>query len=320
MIALRAKLEEALGIHIADGAWTSIKTPADVIRIVATEETPATFIPASPPAVERRAYRLNMPQMALGGMSESWLFKEIGDIHWSIITTALGMPSSRLTDGSGNRLYATLTRLRLISTASLAAYAENETVTINAHGSRYGAGMFFTKAVIQGEGRSAQVEVMSTFSKLGEAGANRSLVKGQPEIPPGFSIPTLSDLPEFAKEYRARRELRPEPPIFECEYDIIPCHDINGVGLLYFAAYPTINDICAMRYAGRSIMEDFATRERDVLYFANCDPNETLIYRIHSWRAVGDRIEIEESLSRKSDGVRMAHTVTVKDRRHAREA
>ena len=305
---------------MADWSSTAVNRPADWIRIAATGETPPAGIPAGQPAVVRRAYRLNMPQMALGGMSESWLFKEIGDIHWSIITTALGMPSSRLTDGSGNRLYATFTRLRLISTASLAAYTENESITINAHGSRYSAGMFFTEAMIEGEGRSAQAEVMSTFSKLGEGGANRSLVKGQPEIPPGFSIPTLSDMPEFATEYRTRRELRPEPPIFECEYDIIPCHDINGVGLLYFAAYPIINDICAMRYAGRSIMEDFATRERDVLYFANCDPNETLIYRIHRWRAAGDRIEIEESLSRKGDGVRMAHTVTVKDRRHSRQA
>ena len=100
-------------------------------------------------------------------------------------------------------------------------------------------------------------------------------------------------MPVFATDYRTRRELPPEPPIFECEYDIIPCHDINGVGLLYFAAYPIINDICAMRYAGRSIMEDFATRERDLLYFANCDPNETLVYRIHRWHAAGDRIEIE---------------------------
>ena len=99
MIALRAKLEQALGMQITDTAWTSISTPADLIHIIATGESSATGTAARAPAVERRAYRLNMPQMALGGMSESWLFKEIGDIHWSIITTALEMPSSRLTDG-----------------------------------------------------------------------------------------------------------------------------------------------------------------------------------------------------------------------------
>ena len=37
-------------------------------------------------AIERRSYDLNMPQMALGGLSESWLFKELGDIHWRLIT------------------------------------------------------------------------------------------------------------------------------------------------------------------------------------------------------------------------------------------
>lgn len=29
-------------------------------------------------------------------------------------------------------------------------------------------------------------------------------------------------------------------------------HDINGVGLLYFATYPTISDICELRYLGRA--------------------------------------------------------------------
>ena len=314
MITLRAKLEQSFEILIDDEVWTSVVTPADVVRIVSAIETRRTDGARSAPAGARRAYSLNMPQMALGGLSESWLFKEIGDIHWTIITDGLRMPSSELKDGNGQRLYATFTRFQLSATASVVAYAENERVAIDAQTSRYGAGLFFTEATLQGDGKSVRASVMSSFSKFGETGANTSLLKGQPEIPPGCAIQALADLPEFAREYRARRSAKLAEPIFECEYQIIPCHDINGVGLLYFAAYPMINDICAARHAGRSFMTHFATRERDVLYFANSDPDETLVFRTHQWRASDARIEMEASLSRKSDGVLMAVMVTVKDR------
>jgi len=255
-----------------------------------------------------------MPQMALGGLSESWLLKEVGDVHWSVITRGLGMKSSRLTDAGGNRLYATFTRVQLSSTAPLAAYAENETIIIDAKTSRYGAGMFFSDAAVQGDGRSAQVRVMSSFSKYGEAGANTSLLKGQPQIPDDCAIPDHADLPQFGHAYRSQRASALAAPLFECQYEIIPPHDINGVGLLYFAAYPMINDICAARYAGPAFARDFSTQHRDVFYFANSDPDETLIYRIHRWSADDDAVEMEASLSRKSDGVTMAAIVTGKKR------
>jgi probable biosynthetic protein (TIGR04098 family) len=315
MLTLRTKLEQLLGTTIDDEAWTSVVTPADVLRVVATPVYRDTRIASmAPAAAERRRYELNMPQMALGGLSESWLFKEIGDIHWSLITSGLRMPSSRLTDAGGNRLYATFTRFQLSSTAPLAAYAENEIITIDAKTSRYGAGMFFSDLGLQGAGRSAKARVMSSFSKYGEAGQNTSLLKGQPEIPAGCEIPDHADLPEFGHEYRARRAQELAAPIFECEYEIIPPHDINGVGLLYFAAYPIINDICAMRFAGRSFARDFSTQHRDVFYFANSDPDETLIYRIHRWSSGDDGIDMEAALSRKSDGVPMAYMVTGKRR------
>ena len=257
MLTLRTRLEQSFATMIDDDSWTSVITPGDVVRILARmersavtsieqfREAPAPYLGGAPavravsiaPAGERRIYDVNMPQMALGGLSESWLLKEVGDVHWSVITRGLGMKSSRLTDAGGNRLYATFTRVQLSSTAPLAAYAENETITIDAKTSRYGAGMFFSDAAVQGDGRSAQVRVMSSFSKYGEAGANTSLLKGQPQIPDGCAIPDHADLPQFGHAYRSQRATALAPPLFECQYEIIPPHDINGVGLLYFAAY-----------------------------------------------------------------------------------
>jgi len=313
MVLVRTRLEERLGKSIDDCTWAAIVTPADIVRAVAAA-TPASGRSRSPEtASERRQYNLNMPQMALGGLSESWLFKELGDMHWSMITNGLGSASHELQDTQGDRLYATFTRVQLDSTSSLAGYAENERIEVDAEISRYGAGVFFSAMTASGDRKSVRARLMSSFSKIGQAGSNTSLLKGQPQIPSDCGIPALADLPGFGREYHARRSEKPGPPILECEYEIVPSHDINGVGLLYFAAYPTINDICAMRHAGSSFATGFSTRNRDVFYFSNSDPDETLVYRLHRWNAGDDRIDMEASISRKSDGVLMAYVKTAKD-------
>lgn len=311
MLTLRTKLEEASGVTVDDETWSSVLTPADAIRIFASAASAKPASRATAPLSERRTYHVNLPQMAVNGFSESWLFKECGDLHWSLITKGLGVPSTQVKDSGGNRLFATFTRVQIDSTAPLAAYGENEPIAIEGKISRYGPTMFFNDLVVQGEGKSTQVRLMSSFSKFGEAATNTSLLPGQPNLTADCAIPALADLPEFAREYGARRGARLAPPIFECEYDIVPYSDINGVGLLYFAVYPTINDICAGRYAGRPYTK-LSTRRRDVFYFANCETDEILIYRLHRWQANDDGIEAEESLSRKSDGALMAYTFTTK--------
>ncbi len=313
-LVIRARIEQAVGAAIDDRLWMSATTAGDIVRALA-KSAPATTESHRPPAaVERRSYDINMPQMALGGLSESWLFKEFGDIHWHLITEGLGTPSHELADADGDRLYATFTRFRLNSSVGLTGYRENERLEVEARLNRYGAGLYFSEVAANGDGRVLRAELMSSFSKVGESGSNTALLKGQPDIPPECSIPALDDMPAFGGAYRERRAAPLPPPLFECEYEIIPSHDINGVGLLYFAAYPTINDICAVRHGGRPLMADFSTRSRDVFYFGNSDPDDTLIFRLHRWQAAADRIEMESSLSRKSDGALMAYIATTKER------
>lgn len=311
MLTLRTKLEEASGKSIDDETWSAVATPADAIHIFSNIAPMRQRAHAAAVVGERREYQVNLPQMAAGGLSESWLFKEIGDLHWSQISKGLGVPSSQVRDVGGSRLLATFTRVQVDSTAPLAAYAENEPIAIEGNISRYGSAMFFNDATMSGEGKLTKLRVMSSFSKFGETATNISLQPAQPDIPLGCAIPALAELPEFAEEYRLRRSASLTAPLFECEYSIAPCYDINGVGLLYFAAYPMINDICARRYAGRSFA-DFSTLRRDVFYFANCDADDTVIYRIHRWHASDGGIEAEESLTRKSDGALMAYSLTAK--------
>ena len=153
---------------------------------------------------------------------------------------------------------------------------------------------------------------MSTFAKYGERGENTSLVKGSPSLPDPEALPSLEAFPDFGAEYRVRRAAAPDEVLWQTEYEILPSHDINGVGLLYFAAYPTIFDLCVERYEGKGFLLAHSTVSKDVLYFANSEPTETLVFRLHARRTEGDLIEHHASLSRKSDGQRMSEVRSLK--------
>ena len=43
---------------------------------------------------------VNMPQMAANGLSENWLFKHCGDLHWDALCASLDIRSSELEDDS----------------------------------------------------------------------------------------------------------------------------------------------------------------------------------------------------------------------------
>ena len=242
------------------------------------------------------------------------MFKELGDIHWNMLAKALGQPTRLISDSAGDRIYATFTRIQLQSSCALGDYKENEPIDIDSSMSRHGVGLYFSEAMANGATGLIQARLMSSFSKFGATGSNTSLFKGLPELPLDCGIPAHAACQNSEVTTGWRRAETLAPPIFECEYEIMPSHDINGVGLLYFAAYPIIDDICAARHAGRTYATGMSTRSRDIFYFGNSDADDRLIYRLHR-RAGGDNsVEIESSISRKSDGGLMARIFTQKVR------
>jgi probable biosynthetic protein (TIGR04098 family) len=306
LITLRAQIEEGEGTRISDDDWLEIERPSDLLAFIGQRERKPAAAAGRQAGGAKRSHTINMPQMAMRGLSESWLFKELGDIHWSVLTNSLGVRSRDIADERGNRLYATFTRIRYSSTIPLGSYRENDTLRFEANMSRMGAGMFFSTITADSETGSLHAELMSSFSMFGENEDNTSLVKGQPVLPLGFPIPNISELPEFAIRYRERRAGKQPEPIFTTDYEILPQHDINGVGLLYFAAYPSIADVCLMRYMGQAEHGRWSSVHQDVCYFANSGASERLRYAIHSFDRSDIRVNIVASISRASDGKRMA--------------
>lgn len=255
-----------------------------------------------------RQYHINMPQMAMGGLSESWLFKEMGDLHWALITQGLGAASSTLADANGARLYPTFTRIRFRASVPLTDFRENDLLEAEGEIARYGGSYFFSTLRYQAGDRRIDAELMSTFTKRAAEESNAALLKGQPPIPKNCAIPVLDAQPPFAAAFREHRAANERAAAFATDYMLQPNYDINGVRLLYFAAYPMIADLCEARAAtdpvdwhmSRSVIA------RDIFYAANCDIHDRIHYRLH----MIDADRSEASLSRRSDGKLMSFVVT----------
>lgn len=276
----------------------------------------------------KRQYKLNMPQLLWGGLSENWLLKELGDVHWQQITNALNTASDQLTDSRGERLYASFVRLHW-SGANISKFAENDSLELQSKLSRYGSKMFFSETDGVGTSGAFKANLMSVFSTR-EASDNTKLKKGalKAEID-SDAIKLHSKLPPVAKEYLENKsgifdennQLKPEgvePIIYQKEYIIDAYDDINGVGLLYFASYPKINDKCEREYIKNQYqlkgdwLEIAGVISRDIHYYGNANSGDKLIYELNKLEQKKDEVTLHSSLYRAKDQQLIAKVYTTK--------
>ena len=132
-------------------------------------------------------------------------------------------------------------------------------------------------------------------------------------IPQAASSPDAADLVKAAREdgYFSRPAPGFEPltdgPV-TTEYRIVPDRDLNGAGLLYFANYPMILDICEREALSPLIPEDMLDRRtivrRRSAYLNNAASHDTLVVETEAWlkRGPETRLFVNARMSRRSDG------------------
>jgi acyl carrier protein len=88
LLSLRLAVEEALGRELSDTEWLGAATPNDLLAVSRTggEARPS----AAPVVTLSERHEIGMPQMAMGGLSEGWLFRTLGDLHWRLVGAGLG--------------------------------------------------------------------------------------------------------------------------------------------------------------------------------------------------------------------------------------
>jgi probable biosynthetic protein (TIGR04098 family) len=281
---------------------------------------------------KRYSQVINMPQMALTGLSESWLFKEMGDCHWHMLCEDLGLQSNAILDEFGNRLYATFIRIRYESTNSLKEFQENDKLDITGRIQRFGNSLYFGQVTVSSGEKIISCSLATTFSVRDSSCDNHKLTKGVPSGSEDTAVTKMSDMPKLVFDYikLKKRSIHTvdlgshtftvtDESLFELSYKLNPYTDINGVGLLYFAAYPLINDYCELefftneRLSGKHWALTSSTVMRDVFYFANCNIEDVITYQINSYHQIGNnRVAIQSSLLRESDNTVMARIFTIK--------
>ena len=332
LLHFRVKLEQETATTIPDNQWISFKSLQDIQEYIDKSERTVSSTSSNAGITSNRNYSLNMPQMALGGLSESWLFKEFGDTHWGMTCDALASESHLLVDELGNRLYATFVRVRFESSHRLRSFEENERLALRGHLRRFGKSMFFSDVTLGNDQKQINAKLMTTFSL--RQSNNKSLLKGEPHIPSDSKVESVDSIPALAQEYREMRqgdlnELRlggekiraSNDLLFETTYQLNPYYDLNGVNLLYFAAYPMISDYCEMEFvkavgaesSGRHWPLDASTIARDVFYYGNSDLDDRIVFGLNSFAEELGRVKISTSLFRETDRQLIANIFTVKE-------
>ncbi|HEY3371644.1 MAG TPA: Pnap_2097 family protein [Prolixibacteraceae bacterium] len=322
LVVLRVALEKHFNLEVTDILWYQFQTLAEAIEYFHTNRKviQADFELEKVPIGLVDSIEIRMPQMANSALSENWLLKYLGDIHWQLISKGFNKKSSEFKDDAGNRLYATFVRVNYC-VSPLNQFSENETIEFTAGIEGFGNHSFLSSIRANCNQNKINATLMTTFS-VRENGDNDKINKCEPKERTN-QIGQLSKTPSFLNEYWLLRKglidhistnfgefSITDEPSFEWEYNINPFYDINGVGLLYFAAYPIIADTCFFEYYPNHRV--LTTIYRDIFYFANCNSTDKIIFKLNNIEQNGSQVKSLVSLFRKSDHQMLARILTVK--------
>jgi probable biosynthetic protein (TIGR04098 family) len=265
---------------------------------------------------------ISMPQLGPYGLSENWLLRYLGDLHWQTICDALGELSRDIRDEQGNRLYASFIRVTWTASQPLSHFGESNTLRGAMEMIRYGDGLFDSTSRLQVADAFISVRMASLFSRREKESSNDRLLPASPVVPADCTIPDIEIVPGYISDHRLLRtgrlaSLQLHDERFDLadaatetvHYPINGYFDFNGANLLYFASYPTIADICLSRSGaasavgfGRFVTECSPTG-RDIFYFGNANLNDSIDCAIASRQEAGNRTRCRVDMFRTSDSL-----------------
>lgn len=332
IVVIRVAIEKYFGFEISDKEWYQFTTLAEALSYFHNQTDrlgKGSFVTRD--ITLQREQEIRMPQMVNSALSENWVLKEIGDVHWELLSKGLEQKSSEFKDDLDNRLYATFIRIAY-SVSSLNLFLENEILHVKAEIKRFGSNTYYSTINCECNKKNISANLMTSFSQR-ELNDNSKISKTNPYEMVNH-IEQLKNTPEFLNEYRLIKKgllneitsgsfnfKITENVIASSQYLINPYYEINGVGLLYFASYPIIADKCLSDFfKNNQEIENFDslyyTVYRDIFYFANCNSNEQIVFHLNSFEHIDENtLSITSSLYRQSDDVLMAKIFTIKQKK-----
>jgi len=321
LTVIRVVLEKYFGFEIDDETWFEYQTLSEAIEYFHNNKdiNQSIIHPKETVSISEKI-EIGMPQLANNSLSENWLLKYIGNAHWQLITKGFKLRSSEFKDDKGNRLYATFVRINY-SISALNKFLENETIEFRSTIKSFGNSTFISKVKGVSKNKTVNALLATTFA-VRENENNKIINKSKPKKKIN-GIKQLMKIPVFLTDYRLIRkgELNKiatvngdfkitDTVLYKCEYIINPYYDINGVGLLYYASYPIISDICILKFNFNFI--EYNTVFRDIFYFANANKNEKILFELNTLEENDSEIRTTTSLFRSSDKHLIAKILTIK--------
>ena len=221
---------------------------------------------------------LGLAEMGYRGLSEQWLMRRAGDLHWRLIADAMGQREASFTCTEGKPLYAAfcVSSLRLADPASPRI---GGSLNLSARLWRIGRSRLASEQVIQFERRPiGRIRLVSTFVGRETAGSNRSIARRAPRImalPPEAPAELALHAAQGARTAAAMAMLQPPSRPAQREAKLLPCPatDFNAVGLLYFPSFAALAERADFASGGAF---DRLLVARDVVYTGNIGPDEAV--------------------------------------------
>jgi probable biosynthetic protein (TIGR04098 family) len=279
---------------------------------------------------------IHLPQTDATGLSENWLFKHCGEMHWDHLCAAMGVSgvnAKEMRDDAGNRLYPTFLAIRGRYETPLCKVEMDEEFQTTVKLNHFGRAFFHSNISFSDEDARFDLEMLTTFVARNKSGLN-DLHQSLPAANLAYNSTPLKAAPALLKDSQALRHGKLTDYDFlgqqfanskddrdlQISFEPSPYIDFNGAGLLYFAAYPTITDTLERQLVHKNeLMEgpgDWAGRSstiaRDVFYYRNLNLGEKLTAKIKRFDRVGDNIIIHTMLTAESDGAALADIFTAK--------
>jgi probable biosynthetic protein (TIGR04099 family) len=267
-----------------------------------------------------RRYRAGMTHLAHAGLSENWLLKECGQLHWEALAAATGRELPDFVDDSGARAYPAFTSVR-VSDAALEKLAEHDAFEIETSLCRSGPARHFSahRVLCRGEVHS-RVTMSSAFVRREQASNNQSVVRARFAA---LDAHVATPPPEAAAMVRLGKVLRtgrwsdelgiPQPQACGatwCEFVPCPNNDFNGAEFLYFASFQAFVD--RAEWTQHRFTAIPALMRRDLFFYGNLNVGDTLAVRVLAQREDASGIKHWCEIRRGSDHQKISDVVTVK--------
>lgn len=266
-------------------------------------------------------YVAGMPQLSYTGLSENWLLKTCGDLHWQALAARAGQAVPEFRDADGNTAYAAFLAIR-VRDASLEVLGEHAAFRIDTRLDRVAGARHLSRHLLEADGeRRVDVEMMSTFIRRERERDNRSVVRAAFPTQDAHSDPAItrsaSELVTLAKRFRngdwdEHIGLRQGLDCVRHAAEYLPCpySDFNGADLLYFANFQSMVD--RVEWQWLRFEEPPTIAQRDLFFHGNVNVGEALELSFCSVEHDQDGLAHWCEIRRAADGEKIADVVTRK--------